>query len=195
MAKVISQETYDEVIKENIIEFSMSVEESRVETRKQFLAQKVNLHNLILDLTINVESGQPVIKETIAKLKGHAEKKKILNAGELEKQLDTLMLELLKSVPHRVLAAKTNTQEYLLKLIEAEIEMDKQDEHGENSVSCELTTTRKASLIVFFFRFQVLHKLILSSHAMTHKNPDIFDAKALKIVMRSVCRLISLNSH
>lgn len=36
MAKVISQETYDEVISENIVEFSMSVVEAREETIKQF---------------------------------------------------------------------------------------------------------------------------------------------------------------
>lgn len=39
MAKIISQETYDDVIKENIVEFSMSVPEAREETIKQFEAQ------------------------------------------------------------------------------------------------------------------------------------------------------------
>lgn len=39
MAKVISQATYDDVIKENIVEFSMTVEEARVETIQQFEAQ------------------------------------------------------------------------------------------------------------------------------------------------------------
>lgn len=39
MAKVISQETYDEVIGENIVMFSMSVEEARQETIEQFEAQ------------------------------------------------------------------------------------------------------------------------------------------------------------
>lgn len=39
MAKVVTQETYDEIIKENIIEFSMSVEEAREETIKQLEAQ------------------------------------------------------------------------------------------------------------------------------------------------------------
>lgn len=36
MAKIISQETYDEVLKENIVEFSMEVNEAREETIKQF---------------------------------------------------------------------------------------------------------------------------------------------------------------
>lgn len=39
MAKVITQETYDEIIKENILEFAMSVEEAREETIKQLEAQ------------------------------------------------------------------------------------------------------------------------------------------------------------
>lgn len=137
MAKVISQETYDEVIKENIIEFSMSVEESRTETIEQFKAQNVNLSNLILDLTINETSGLPVINDAIEKLKEYSEKKRVLEAGELEKQLDALMAEIVKSVPHRVLAAKNKTQQYLLKLIEDEIDENKGDVHGENSVRNE----------------------------------------------------------
>lgn len=38
-AKVISQETFDDVVKENIIEFSMDPEEAKQETIKQFEAQ------------------------------------------------------------------------------------------------------------------------------------------------------------
>lgn len=136
MAKVISQETYDEVIKENIIEFSMSVDESREETIKQFEAQGVNLANIIKDLTINERSGQPVMNETVESLKNHVEKTKVLEAKELEKTLDTLMVELCKTVPHRVLAAKLNTQELLFKLMEAEIENGNEEGHQENSVIC-----------------------------------------------------------
>lgn len=39
MAKVISQDTFDDVVKENIIEFSMSVDDAKEETIKQFEAQ------------------------------------------------------------------------------------------------------------------------------------------------------------
>lgn len=41
MAKVISQATYDDVIKENIKEFAMSPDEAREETIKQFEAQVI----------------------------------------------------------------------------------------------------------------------------------------------------------
>lgn len=111
----------------------MSVEEAREETIKQFEAQGINLANIIKDMTINETTGQPVLNETIKNLKDHAEKTSILEPLELEKQLDVLMSELSKSVPHRVTAGKMNTQEYLLKIIEVEIE---KEGHKEHSVSC-----------------------------------------------------------
>lgn len=39
MAKVISQDTFDDVVKENIVEFAMSPDEAKQETIKQFEAQ------------------------------------------------------------------------------------------------------------------------------------------------------------
>lgn len=39
MAKVISQDTFDDVVKENIVEFEMSPDEAKEETIKQFEAQ------------------------------------------------------------------------------------------------------------------------------------------------------------
>jgi hypothetical protein len=39
MAKVISQETFDSTIQENVVEFSMAIEEARNETIEQFEAQ------------------------------------------------------------------------------------------------------------------------------------------------------------
>lgn len=47
-AKVISQETFDDVVKENIIEFSMDPEEAKQETIKQFEAQ-VSIWMLMLN--------------------------------------------------------------------------------------------------------------------------------------------------
>jgi hypothetical protein len=118
MAKVISQETYDEVLKENIVEFSMSIDEARAETIKQFEAQGINLANLIIDLQINETSGDPLINEAIDSLKLHAKGDQVLSNADLSVQLDILLGELTKTVPHRVHAAKRNTQEYLIKIIE-----------------------------------------------------------------------------
>lgn len=75
-----------------------------------------------------------MINETIDELKDHVEERNILNKVQLEKQLDILISELVKSTPHKVLAGKLKTQDYLLKLIEAEID-EKEDSRGENSVS------------------------------------------------------------
>lgn len=134
MAKVISQETYDDVLKENVVEFSMSVEDARNETIQQFEAQGINLANIIKDLTINESTGQPVLNETIDNLKKHSEKEQILDFADLEKQLDQLAEELCKSVPHRVNAGKLGAQEHLLKLIDAEIASGNNDGRVEHSV-------------------------------------------------------------
>jgi armadillo repeat-containing protein 6 len=132
MAKVISQETYDEVIKENVTEFSMSVDEARVETIQQFEAQGINLANIIKDLTINEETGEPVMKEAINALKAHVEKSKELDAVELEKQLSILASELSKSIAHRVQASKNNTLDFLLEIMKMELQ---QSDHLKDSVS------------------------------------------------------------
>ncbi|KAG5676802.1 hypothetical protein PVAND_006610 [Polypedilum vanderplanki] len=158
MAKIISQDTYDEVLKENIIEFSMTIDEARAETIKQFEAQGINLANIIQDLNINENSGVPVINESIDALKMHVEGNKILNVNELNNQLDILASELSKTVPHRVHASKRNAQEYLLKIIESEINNGHQD--------------------------SILHKAILCAHAMTTKNPDIFDSSSLSTIVK-----------
>lgn len=121
MAKVITQETFDDVVQENIVDFSMSVEESRLETIQQFEAQGINLANIIKDLAINEETGVPLIKEALAKLKDHASGESVLELSELENYLDMLRVECDKSVPHRVLAAKNGSQEVLVALAVAEI--------------------------------------------------------------------------
>lgn len=103
MAKVISQETFDEVVKENVVEFEMSVQEAKDETVKQFEAQGINLANIIRDLTINEESGNPILNETIERLKTISTAGDIASV-DLPKLLDTLAAECRISVPHRVVS-------------------------------------------------------------------------------------------
>lgn len=99
MAKVISQQTFDDVVKENVVEFSMSVQEAKEETVKQFEAQGINLANIIKDLRINEESGDPVLNETIDQLKAVGSE---TPSDEVMKLLETLAAECKTSVPHRV---------------------------------------------------------------------------------------------
>lgn len=101
MAKVISQETFDDVVKENIVEFSMNVDEAKQETVEQFEAQGINLTNIIKDLSINDVTGRPVLNETIDRLKEISFETN-LNEGEIPKLLGVLTEECAKSVPHRV---------------------------------------------------------------------------------------------
>lgn len=133
MAKIIQQETFDAVLKENIIEFSMSLEEAREETVKQFEAQGIHLANIIKDLEINEETGNPILIETIEVIKAHVNKTKELSLDELNTNLDTLISELNKSVPHRVLASKNCTQDYLIKIMEDETDKNI-TEHSKDSV-------------------------------------------------------------
>lgn len=143
MARVISQETYDEVLKENIVEFSMSVDEAREETIKQFEAQGINLANIIKDLTINEETGNPVMNESLETIKAHVNGSKTISEVELEKQLELLSSELLKSIAHRVQASKNNTQEFLTNLMEKELGQTVSDGHLKDSVSFYDIFTKK----------------------------------------------------
>lgn len=104
MAKVISQETFDDVVKENVVEFEMSVQEAKDETVKQFEAQGINLANIIKDLTINEETGNPVLNETIEQLKAISTGGDLSKSKELIKLLDALSTECRISVPHRVVS-------------------------------------------------------------------------------------------
>lgn len=104
MAKVISQETFDDAVRENVIEFEMNIPDAKEETVQQFEAQGINLANIIKDLAINEETGKPVLNETIDKLKTIIAKKDIVDADELPKLLDTIANECVASVPHRVVS-------------------------------------------------------------------------------------------
>lgn len=106
MAKVISQETFDDAVRENVVEFEMSIQEAKDETVQQFEAQGINLANIIKDLKINEESGKPVLNETIEQLKT------ILTGGDLSssellKLLETLGNECENSIPHRVVSVSS----------------------------------------------------------------------------------------
>lgn len=106
MAKIITQETFDDVVKENIVEFCMNTAEAKDETIKQFEAQGINLANIIKDLSLNEETGEPLLNEAIDCLKEHISGAKCLNDESLIAKLDVLFTECSKSVPHRVLASK-----------------------------------------------------------------------------------------
>lgn len=56
MAKVITQATFDDVVKENMVEFEMSAEEAVNDTVEQFQSQ-VRQKKINLDTYINTVAG------------------------------------------------------------------------------------------------------------------------------------------
>lgn len=159
MAKFILQETFNDAVKENIVEFSMSPDEAREETVKQFEAQGVNLGNIIKDLTFNGETGQPILKEALDRLKGHISTESPLETPVLINNLEILESECNKSVPHRVLAGKLAAHEVLISILEKEISKP------------DLNT-------------DLLHKALVAAIALTNHQPDIFDAEDLAIAIK-----------
>lgn len=111
MAMVITQETFDDAVKENMELFSMSPKEAREETINQFEAQGINLANIIKDLELNEETGVPILLEAIEKLK---------QRDDVIESLQTLKSECNKSVPHRILAAKEQAADIVFEIIEKE---------------------------------------------------------------------------
>ncbi|XP_008554566.1 armadillo repeat-containing protein 6 homolog [Microplitis demolitor] len=111
MVRVIKQETYDEVVKENIQELSMSPEEAIEDAIKQFEAQGIDLSNIIKDLALNDNSN--VIKTCLEKLSSASEEK---TYKDVTRVLETLKTELDKDIAHRVFAGKENAYSILLAL-------------------------------------------------------------------------------
>eukprot|EP00049_Salpingoeca_infusionum_P022374 m.6389 g.6389 ORF g.6389 m.6389 type:complete len:504 (+) comp5151_c0_seq1:124-1635(+) len=96
--KQISQETFNEVVKENMEEFEMTVEEAVEDAIKQFEAQGVDLSNIATTVTAQlasdptVELTHPVI-ESMKRLEEFSIDDSC-NFDDVRKELDTLYREL-----------------------------------------------------------------------------------------------------
>lgn len=184
MAKIISQETFDDVVKENIVEFSMDCEEAKQETIKQFEAQGINLANIIKDLTIDDESGRPILNITIERLKQIAEDESKIESSECQKALDTLSGELEKSVPHRVVSKSEQKESKLFDFNESIISFEKM---AANLGASE--TIAKVLKAVLSKHDNVNEEPIFKSgftawNALVNKNPDVFNDESLYIILR-----------
>lgn len=161
MAKIITQQTYDDVVKENIVEFSMSPEDARQETIEQFEAQGINLSNIIKDLCINEDTGLTIIGEAIEKLRLHESGEIILSTEHLNDALVSLKLECDKSVPHRVLAANSGILQILLSI---------SDKH----LLAEQENTN------------VLESVLRTINSLITKQPDIFNPDTLIVCIKAL---------
>ncbi|KAH8401643.1 hypothetical protein KR009_006946 [Drosophila setifemur] len=158
MAKVISQDTFDDVVQENVVEFSMTPSEAKEETIKQFEAQGINLANIIKDLAINPQSGKPVINETVDQIKEYIGQKAEDNTQLLE-QLALLESECSKSLAHRVLAGKNGAHDALITLLEQTLSTDSPND-------------------------ALIKKCLEAVISLTNKQPDLFDAEAMAVVLK-----------
>ncbi|KAI5632262.1 hypothetical protein NE865_15017 [Phthorimaea operculella] len=114
MVRVVTQETYDEVVKENMEEFDMSPEEAIKEAVAQFEAQGVDLSNVIKDLALGSGDGH-LVSSAVEKLKNFG-----TNASddEILKQLEVLKAECKKDIAHRIRAGKDGAYKVLVDLLE-----------------------------------------------------------------------------
>ncbi|EDW08781.1 armadillo repeat-containing protein 6 homolog [Drosophila mojavensis] len=158
MSKIISQETFDDVVQENVVEFAMSPSEAKEETIKQFEAQGINLVNIIKDLAINPDTGKPVINETVAKIQNHINEKNE-DKAQLTELLAILDQECKKSLAHRVLAGKLGAHDALVQLLEQ-------------------------TLAVEPLETELLYKCLQAVNSLTHKQPDLYDPKAMGVVLQ-----------
>ncbi|CAB3225780.1 unnamed protein product [Arctia plantaginis] len=115
MVRVITQETYDEVVKENMEEFDMSPEEAVKEAVAQFEAQGVDLTNIIKDLALS-SGGNHLVSETVANLKNLCSFKKH-HVNQVVKELDVLKAECSKDIAYRIRAGKDGAYKVLVDLL------------------------------------------------------------------------------
>ncbi|XP_063238491.1 armadillo repeat-containing protein 6 homolog [Bacillus rossius redtenbacheri] len=119
MPRVIGQETFDEVVRENINEFSMSPEDAVKDAILQFEAQGVDLGNIVTESLSRLSTGATeavtsAVQRVVALQKDPCMTKDLVGA------LDALRHELDKSLAHKLLAGKGGCQDVLLDLLEEE---------------------------------------------------------------------------
>ncbi|KAK2587120.1 hypothetical protein KPH14_002882 [Odynerus spinipes] len=112
MVRVISQETYDEAVNENMEVFSMQPEEAIEEAIKQFESQGVDLTNIIKDLILTQDND--LILTYLDQLRSSMTKK---HYERIPHVLDKLAIELDKDIARRVYAGKQGCYGILLDIM------------------------------------------------------------------------------
>ncbi|CAK1547615.1 unnamed protein product [Leptosia nina] len=155
MVRIISQETYDDVVRENIDEFDMDPEEAIKEAIAQFEAQGVDLSNIIKDLALG-SGDNHLVSSTVAKLRNSDKS----DSEEILKDLDVLITECKKDIAHRVRAGKDGAYNILIELLETNYKV-----YIENCKDHLLIT-----------------KVLYSLAALMDVQPDLLDYKGLELM-------------
>ena len=108
MVKVITQETFDAVVKENVEEFGMEMAEAVKDAKEQFEKQGCNLGNIVLS-----EKGSKVVVTAVQELF------KDISVEEQMKCLKTIQDSCRNDLAQRVLATNNGAYSVLIKLIKS----------------------------------------------------------------------------
>lgn len=124
MAKQITQQTFDDVVKENMQEFDMSVEEAIQDAAQQFGSQGVNLANIVQDPSLYMGADEGAGDTTAVHPVLDALSKLNLSADcdspdetTITSQLDTVRDECNIDLSHRCLAGTNKAYPTLMKLL------------------------------------------------------------------------------
>ncbi|CAG4972170.1 unnamed protein product [Colias eurytheme] len=158
MVRIISQETYDDVVRENIEEFDMTPEDAIKEAVAQFEAQGVDLSNIIRDLSLGPGDNH-LVSITVTKLKELPRN----NNEEISKELDVLVAECNKDIAHRVRAGKEGAYNILIELLDT-------------SYKSYIQTPNETEKIAF------LKKVLISLTALMDSQPDLLDPKGIELM-------------
>ncbi|XP_032521938.2 armadillo repeat-containing protein 6 homolog isoform X1 [Danaus plexippus] len=159
MVRVITQDTYDEVVKENIEEFDMSPEEAIKEAIDQFEAQGVDLTNIIKDLALG-SGDKHLVLTTVEKLKELCSNNK--NDTLIMNEFEILKAECSKDIAHRVMAGKAGAYNILIDLLDEKLKMYKNVESEENK--------------------QFIVKILNCLVALMEVQPDLLDKKGVDLI-------------
>ena len=102
MVKVITQDTFDSVVKENVEEFGMEIAEAVQDAKEQFEKQGVNLGNIVVS-----EQGSQVVVNAV---------KNLFKNEDLLVNLKVIQDCCREDLPSRVLATDNGAYSILVKL-------------------------------------------------------------------------------
>ncbi|VVC92705.1 unnamed protein product, partial [Leptidea sinapis] len=158
MVRVISQETYDEVVKENMDELDMTPEEAIKEAIAQFEAQGVDLSNIMKDLALG-SGDDHLISVIVCKLKESIK----VDQNEALNHLDIFINECNKDIAHRLKAGKDGAYNVLIELLESKYK----------AYTTDLCKDE-----------QVLVKVIDSVVSLLNGQPDLLDQNGVHLIKR-----------
>ncbi|KAJ9600724.1 hypothetical protein L9F63_026140 [Diploptera punctata] len=117
MVRVITQETFNEVVKENL-ELDMSPEEAIEDAVEQFEAQGVDLSNIVKEVMDNIPGeSKNKLKSSLDNL-GKLIKTSSAKENEIITELKILKEEFNKSLAHKVFAGSNGAYSILVDILE-----------------------------------------------------------------------------